>query len=135
MAKRKDGDETRIDCDAVDRDQDWQAIYARLRADIGDHHAYNFFGHCRYLSCHGGMIRLEHWCAWGAREALNRHGMALCRAAGVPRAAIRYNGGTVPKDCTARKADGHAEYAVPQQIPATTAEHRRRFAQSTLGGL
>ena len=135
MGKRRGGDETRIDCDAVDRDQDWQAIYAKLRADIGDHHAYIWFGHCRYLSCHGGMIRLEHWCAWGAREALNRHGMALCKAAGVSKALIRYNGGTVPKDCAARKVDGHADYVVPQQIAASTAEYRRKFVESTLGGL
>ena len=81
------------------------------------------------------MIRLEHWCAFAAREALNRHGAALCKAAGVSKALIRYNGGTVPKDCAARKVDGHADYVVPQQIAASTAEYRRKFVESTLGGL
>ena len=125
----------RAGCDPVDRNEQWLAIYAILKANIGEWPAFNWFSHVRFLAVHNDSIRLEHWCAWGAREALNRHGMALCKAAGVSKAAIRYNGGTVPKDCAARKVDGHADYVVPQQIAASTAEYRRRFAESTLGGL
>lgn len=103
----------RIGCDPVDQNEQWQAIYAILKANIGDHHAYNWFGHCRFLAVHNDSIRLEHWGAWLAREALNRHGLALCKAAGVSKALIRYHGGTVPQGCTGRKVDGFAEYAIP----------------------
>ena len=136
MARRKDGgDETRVDCDALDRDHDWQAIYAKLRTAIGDHHAYNWFGHCRYLSCHGGMIRLEHWCAFAAKESLARHGYELCKAANVLNAAIRFNGGTVPHGCTARKSDGYAQYTMPGPVSASTAEYRMRVINDALNGV
>ena len=131
MARRKGGDETRVDCDAVDRDEQWQAIYAILRANIGDYVAANWFGHCRFLSVREGVIRLEHWCTFAARESLNRHGLALCKASGVKVALIRFNGGTVPQGCVGRKADGHAEYRIPVYVSPDLAS-RKNFTRAVL---
>ena len=118
MAIRKGGirdtpSDHRLGCDPVDQNEQWLAIYAVLKAAIGEWEAFNWFSHCRFLSVHDGTIRLEHWGMWQTKEALNRHGLALCRAAGVRKALIRFNGGTVPQDCTGRKAGGFAEYTVP----------------------
>ena len=132
MARRKDGgDETRIDCDAIDRDEQWQAIYAILRANIGDFHAANWFGQCRFLSVRNGAIMLEHWCTFAAQESLNRHGLALCKAAGVQKALMRFNGGTVPQGCVGRKADGHAEYRIPAYVAPDLAA-RKNFTREAL---
>lgn len=100
----------RIGCDPVDRDEQWGAIYAILKANIGEWPAFNWFSHVRFLSVHGDSIRLEHWCAFAAQEALNRHGAELCAAAGVKQALIRFSGGTIPHGCMERKADGYAVY-------------------------
>ena len=131
MARRRDGDETRVDCDAVDKDEQWQAIYAILRADIGDYNAANWFGQCRFLSVRNGAIMLEHWCTFAAKESLNRHGMALCKAAGVQRALVRFNGGTAPQGCVGGGADGHAEYRIPAYVASDLAA-RKNFTREAL---
>lgn len=118
----------RGDNDPADKNHEWLEIYAKLKESIGEWPAYNWFGHCRYLSCHDNTIRLEHWTPFAAEEALKRHGMDLCKAAGVKRALVRYNGGRVPNGCTGRKVDGHATYRIPAQSPISPSGRR-------LGGL
>lgn len=120
MARRKNdsGDyagDHRGDNDPADKNHEWLEIYARLKESIGEWPAYNWFGHCRYLSRHDGVIRLEHWTPWAAEESLKRHGLHLCRAAGVKRAMVRFNGGSVPNERTARKVEGCAEYQMPRE--------------------
>ena len=120
MARRKNdsGDyagDHRGDNDPADKNHEWLEIYARLKEAIGEWPAYNWFGHCRFLSRHDGVIRLEHSSPWHGRESLNRHGIHLCRAAGVRRAMVGYNGGKIDSVGTSRMVDRYAEYQMPHE--------------------
>ena len=112
----------RYGCDPVDQNGDWREIYSALKAEIGEWPAFNWFSHCRFMSVHQGVIRLEHWGGFQAEHALTKYGHALCVAAEARSAVIRYSGGTRPAwlegvAVTARPGD--ARYSLPMSREMT----------------